>query len=169
MPNRSLSSLLCLVLLLPQTVCTCAVASFACFDPTCGPSQAAPIRPQQETLDANSALSCTHKQRCCHDDEDGVSSKSNEDAAASLLADHRTPDPSHEHKRHQPDCPTNQVTGDRASPKPQVEIVETPSLQLLAILPDAVALEMKTLLRNPPLPINTGGPPLYVTHRALLI
>lgn len=168
MVNRSLTLLLCFVLLLPQTVCTCAVASFACFDPTCGPSQAAPIRPQQETLDANNAFSSTHKQRCCHD-EGGVSSKLNEDAATSLLPDHRTPNSSHEHKRHQPDCPTNQVIGERTSPKPQVETVKVSSIELVALPLSAVATETKMLLRNPPLPVNTGGPPLYVTHRALLI
>lgn len=167
MPNRLLSSFLCVLLLVPQSICTCAVASFACADPSCGPSPQLPTLSQTEIAVASNSASCKHKHGC-YPDEEAVASTS-EYLVAESLTGNKPPDPSHEHKRHQPDCPINQVVSDRTSAKPQIETVKVCSIELVVHLPDAVALETKTLLRNPPLPVNAGGPPLYVTHRALLI
>lgn len=168
MQNRLLSSFLCLLLLVPHSISTCAVASFACADPSCGQSPRLPTLSQLQTAVASNSPSCKHK-HCCQDDDDDVSSKPDEYAVSNSPAGNKAPDPSHEHKRHQPECPTNQVVSDRTDPKPQVKTGAVSSFEPVALLPDSAALQTHAVLRIPLMPINSGGPPLYVTHRALLI
>lgn len=169
MQSPFLSSLLCLLLLVPQSICTCAVASFACSDQSCVQTPGLALQSQREAAVEDDDSTCSYKPGCCHDDEDAASSRLSDRAIANPSTGSKVPDPSHEHKRHQPDCPTNQVNSDWTSPKPQVEIGNLASIQLLAKLPVTYAAETKTLVCNPLVFINPSGPPLFVTHRALLI
>lgn len=172
MRNRFLSPLLCIVLLLPQSICTCAVASISCSDPGCGDvtSCAAPGEQEQgfRQISENS-VSSSHRCSHHHDGDEAVAPEWANAEIADASLDPESSNRSHKHKRHQPDCPTVQVQNDRAYSNAQVKISDDASTQLTNLEPVANTPKVHGFGQAAPTAVYCGGPPLYVIHRTLLI
>lgn len=172
MPTRLLSSFLCVLLLLPQTICTCAVMNVACSESGCCHSAHSTDQTEHQSdnhQDADELLVQAGEYGCCLDEDDTTSHKSKcREVLDSPVAAH-TPRPCHGQERHEPDCPVNQVNSDRANLKPQIEVTDFALADARTFQLFDFTLSTKGVRPQSLLPVDSGGLPLYVTHRALLI
>lgn len=138
MLNRSMTLLVCLLVLLPQRACMCAGELVSCNDRTCA------VAPVEPPVAVPKGKCCKHR----HHDE-----------VADALA---TAEPAtHQHERHQSECPSINASLVVDLIKPGVDLLD-PVIEPTSVLnPFDVIFDVRP--RLPDVVVAALDPPLYLT------